>query len=140
MTEVAEQAIRKLTDDFIAVWNRHDAKALAALWTADGDLINPFGRVAKGRDAVEQLFRDEHATYMKGATYEVTAVSVRLLTAEVAICDWVARISGLRGADGAEIEPVDHNVPSVLVKESGHWRVAAARPMFRAPSPAAPVS
>ena len=42
-------AIHARTQEFLAAWNRHDAKEMAAVWAPDGDLVNPFGRAAKGR-------------------------------------------------------------------------------------------
>ena len=80
-----EEAIQKRLDEFVAAWNNHDAEAMAALWAPDGDLINPFGRVAKGRPEVEKLFIDEHASFTKGTTYKVTSSLVRVLGSEVAV-------------------------------------------------------
>ena len=49
-------AIKKNTAAFQAAWNKHDTKALAALWATDGDLIDPWGVTSVGRDAVEKFF------------------------------------------------------------------------------------
>ena len=80
-----EEAIQKRLDELVAAWHKNDAKALAALWAPDGELINPFGRVANGRSEVEKLFIDEQSTFMKKTTYDVKSSSVRLLTADVAL-------------------------------------------------------
>jgi hypothetical protein len=45
--DTATQAIEERTGEFVAAWNRHDGTAMAALFSPDGDLINPFGRWAK---------------------------------------------------------------------------------------------
>ena len=53
-----EAEIKARADEFAAAWNKHDTKAMADMWSTDGDLINPYGRVAKGRAEVEKLFLD----------------------------------------------------------------------------------
>ena len=37
MTKEADAAIRKLAADFVKAFDKHDAKALAALWTEEGE-------------------------------------------------------------------------------------------------------
>ncbi|HEX9148245.1 MAG TPA: hypothetical protein VF958_03705, partial [Thermoanaerobaculia bacterium] len=51
----SEAQVRARSQEFAASWNRHDPKAMAGVWAADGDLINPFGRTAKGRNEIEKL-------------------------------------------------------------------------------------
>src|ERR1043166_3916446 len=68
----SEEAIKDWSEQFVAAWNRDDAKALANLWTEDGDLINPFGRHANGRAQIEQLLESEHTAQMKSTVYKIT--------------------------------------------------------------------
>jgi hypothetical protein len=60
------KAVSARGQEFVAAWNKDYAKGMAALWAPQGDLINPFGRVAHGRAKVEKLFADEHSHVMKG--------------------------------------------------------------------------
>ena len=55
----AAAAIRASEQAFVAAFNRGDAKAVAALWTANGSLADEQGQVYKGRKAIE----DEYATF-----------------------------------------------------------------------------
>src|SRR3546814_21022986 len=49
------QAIREVLQTQQAdAWNRHDAKAYAALFTQDGDVVNIVGWWWKGRDEIER--------------------------------------------------------------------------------------
>src|SRR5689334_11387249 len=64
-----DAAIHKRHDEWCAAWNKHDPKAMAAFFFADGELINPFGRHADGTAAIEKLFTDEHTGPMAGTTY-----------------------------------------------------------------------
>jgi uncharacterized protein (TIGR02246 family) len=132
-----EASIRRFGVDFSAAWNRHDPKAMASFWAEDGDLINPFGRWAKGRAEVEKLFQDEHAGVMAGTSYSTTLSSVRFLTPDVAVTDWDIVVTGMRGPDGSAAPPFKPHLALVMVRRGGRWLSLAARPYaFLAPPPA----
>ncbi len=122
-----EAAIRKLSSDFFAAWTRHDVKAMAAVFADDADIINPSGRVAKGRAEIEKLLTDEHAGPFKGTSYEAT-VSLRMVAPGVAVGDWEATVTGMHDASGQALPPFKHHVAAVYVKKSGRWLAAAGRP------------
>ncbi len=133
-------AIKKNTAAFSAAWNKHDTKALAALWAADGDLIDPWGVTSVGRDAVEKFFAGEHTGMGKLAksTYDNKKDDIRLITPDVAIEDWQVVLSGLNGPDGKPMGPQMHRVIVVCKKSAGHWQIAAARPGIPNPVSDAP--
>ena len=59
----ADAEIRRAADEFVAAFNRGDAKAVAAHWTADGEYVDEAGRVFAGREAIEKeyaAFFQEH--------------------------------------------------------------------------------
>jgi uncharacterized protein (TIGR02246 family) len=131
------KAISARGQEFVAAWNRDDAKGMAALWAPDGDLINPFGRVARGRAEVEKLFADEHSAMMKGTTFKVESEAVRLLGPSAAVMDWDADVIGMTGPDGKAMPPFKNHVTIVLMKQGDTWWVAAARPISYPPPPGA---
>ena len=135
-----EEALQKRLEEFTAAWNKNDAKAMAAIWAPDGELINPFGRVAKGRAAVEKLFTDEHSTFMKKTTYDVKSSSVRILTADVALMDFTCDVLGMKGPDGKDLPTFDHHVTLVMAKKDGNWWVAKALAVQYLPTPGEPES
>jgi uncharacterized protein (TIGR02246 family) len=104
-----EETITAQVMAFAAAWDKHDAKAMAALWAEDGDLVNPFGEIAKSRAEVEQLFADQHAGTMKGTTYAVSMRSVRMVAPGVAVATWDGVINGMTAEDGP-FPPFDHLV------------------------------
>jgi uncharacterized protein (TIGR02246 family) len=124
-------AIKQATTDFGTAWNKHDAKAIAACWAKDGDLIDPAGKKMSGQEAVEKYFAEEHTG--KGAlahcTFELKSDSVRLITPDVSLEDWDVVLTGLtpEGAP-APIGPQTHRVVVIRKKEGGKWPIAAARP------------
>lgn len=135
--DTATQAMEKRTGEFVAAWNRHDSTALAAFWLPDGDLLNPFGRWAKGRDEVAKLLAEEHSTVMKATTFTVDAVSVRTPSPNVAVADSDITIAGMTGPDGSMMPPRKMHVAMVWVNKRGTWSIMAGRPMIPASLPAA---
>lgn len=137
--DTATQAVEKRTGEFVAAWNLHDSKALAALFLLDGDLINPFGRWAKGRDEVARLFADEQSTVMKATTMKTDAITVRTLAPDVALADWDITVTGMTAPDGSVMPAMKFHGAFVWGKKGGTWSVMAARPMLPAsPSGTAP--
>jgi len=131
-------AIERLSSEFAAGWNAHDAKKMAAVWAADGDLINPFGQKAHGRDGIEKFFEGEQSGPMKGTTYKIESTSVRELDPNCAVVDWDAVVTGMMDAGGKAQPPFPHHVFGVCVKRGGRWQAAAIRGFGFEPVPGAP--
>lgn len=92
--------IGALADSFAAAWNKHDAKAMASLFNADADVINPMGRSAKGQTAIQGLFSDEQSGAMKGSTLALKVTSIRKLSWNHFFVDGDADITGMTTPDG----------------------------------------
>jgi uncharacterized protein (TIGR02246 family) len=131
-----EKEVRAIADAFVAAWNKNDSKAMAAKWAPDGDLINPFGRWAKGRAEVEKLFADEHSAFMKGSTYALSNYQVRFSSPAIAFADWDGEITGMHNPGGSAMPPFKHHVNNLYAKKAGHWWVVAGRAAAFLPPPA----
>jgi len=131
-----EELIDARAMEFAAAWNEHDPNAMAMLWAEDGDFVNPFGRVARGREEVEKLFAADHTGIMKGTTYSMTLKWVNMVKPDVAVATWDGTVSGMRAPDGTALPALDHLVTVVTMKKDGKWWTVAARAM--APVPMAP--
>jgi uncharacterized protein (TIGR02246 family) len=135
-----ENEIKTLNDQFVAAWNHHDTKAMASMWAPDGDLINPFGKTAKGTAELEKLFATEHAGPLKGTTYKVSKMSVRPLTADLAVADYDVEITGMMGPDGKAQPALTPHVTSVMKKANGKWWILSARAFSYMPAPPMPAA
>ena len=131
----SEKQIHDLYREFTDAWNRHDPAALGKMWIADGDHLEPDGRVAKGREAVTALFKTEHDSVFKKTTLSLTIDSVWLITTEVALADGNYEITGIVAPDGTAIPKRAGHLTSVLLREHGKWGIAASRLMIPAPLP-----
>jgi uncharacterized protein (TIGR02246 family) len=114
-------AIRAASQDFIAAFERGDAKATAALWTEDGELVDGSGRVFTGRPAIEEEYARFYAAN-PGVKLRITVDAVRLLGNDAAIED-----------GRAVLEPAPAGVPTtgkytaVHVKRDGKWLMTTVR-------------
>ena len=126
-----EQAIRKMVTQFVEAWNRNDAKALAGQFTSDGDLINPAGRIARGRNEVEKLLTEEHTGRFKGTHINMTLKHLRFLKPDIAIGDEEFEVTGLQGPQAT----LKGLVTFVVRKDGDHWLITSGRPMVPVPMP-----
>ena len=124
--------------EFVAAWNVHDTKRMAAVWAQDGDLINPFGRVAKTHAEIEKLFVEEHGGALKGTTYTIESSTLREIGKDVAVGDWTSTVTGITGPDGSAQPPFHHHVTQVFVKTGGRWQLEVARAYVFATTPPEP--
>ena len=120
--------IHKRHDEWVAAWNKHDPKLMASFWVADGDLINPFGRHARGTAEIEKVFVDEHgAGLLANTTYSGQIENIRYLAKNIAIVDVAGEITGMKGADGSAAPPFKHHVTWITEKKDGKWLAVGAR-------------
>jgi uncharacterized protein (TIGR02246 family) len=129
-----EQAIRNVATEFVNAWNRNDAKGIAACFTNDGDLINPQGRIGRGRQEVERLVQEEQGGAMKGTHISLHQKNVRFLRQDLAIADYDCELERVRGADGKETT-LKGLATNVVRKEGDRWLVTASRPFIPALQP-----
>ena len=121
-----EAAILKVHEQFAENWNKDDAKAMAAMFADDADLINPVGRVAKGKAEIEKLYQEEHSGPFKGTHFASTCKDgVRIVKPDVAIVTCSFEVSG-----GALPTTMKGIYTATMVKTKNRWQVVAGRPMF----------
>jgi uncharacterized protein (TIGR02246 family) len=123
-----QENIQNLVVDFVSAWNRHDAKALAAFWAQDGDLI-PLAEVnvIRGREAIEQYFEEAERDRLKDAYLKLSVQNIHMIDPETAFVDADFTISGLKVA-GVESVPIHDHAIYLLVKQDGKWQILIARP------------
>jgi uncharacterized protein (TIGR02246 family) len=135
----AEDApILKVHEDFAASWNKHDYKAMAAIFADDADLINPLGRVAKGKAEIEKLYQDEQTGAFKSSRFTSKCKDgVRIVKPDVAVVTCSFEVTDGRLPDGKAMPPLDGTYTATMIKAKGKWQVVAGRPMipFAPPSP-----
>ena len=116
--------IRQVQMDQADAWNQHDAKAYAALFTADGDVVNVVGWWWRGRDEIERQLTAAFAGVFKESKLTITDVQARFLTADIAVAHvtWT-----LQGAKMPSQMPTPRQgiQLQVLRREGGTWLIDA---------------
>jgi len=105
-------------------WNQHDAKAYAALFAEDGDVVNVVGWWWKGRNEIESKLTDAFAFVFRESTLTITEVDVRFLTTEIAVSHTRWTMSGAKTPPTIP-EPREGIQTIVLQKAGGNWMIEA---------------
>ncbi|HWF12114.1 MAG TPA: SgcJ/EcaC family oxidoreductase [Candidatus Acidoferrales bacterium] len=123
-TDADSAAIRKVIDDFVGAFNRHDAAGWAMPFGDDGDFTNVSGLTKHGRKEVEERFKVLFAGPLKNAHRTVTVRHLRFAKPDVAFADAEWALEGSLAGDGSA-NPVRKGIFTfVLVKQDGYWKFA----------------
>ncbi|HEX3147918.1 MAG TPA: SgcJ/EcaC family oxidoreductase [Gemmataceae bacterium] len=115
------EAITKSSLDFIAAFNKGDAKAVAALWTDEGECHDADGEVLQGRAAIEKAFAESFKDRTQGKL-EVEIRSIRFPSRDTAIEEGFLRHTpDGRGLPSSTMYTASH------VREDGKWLLAYSR-------------
>ncbi|MGI8819829.1 MAG: SgcJ/EcaC family oxidoreductase [Chthoniobacterales bacterium] len=123
-TAEEEAAIRQLQTQQQEAWNRHDAKAYADLFTADGDCVNVVGWWWKGRGEIEQKLTEAYAFVFRESALTIGEVNVRFLDPTSAVVHVRWTMTGARTPQG--LPTPQQGIQTQLVQKSaGKWVIAA---------------
>lgn len=112
-------AIRATAKRYEDALRRGDGPALAALWTADGDIVDDQGVVANGRKAVATTVPHDNDAHPK---VEIREKSLRFLAADVAVEDGTVAVT----PPGAT-RPHSGWFTALWTRVGGEWKLAGLR-------------
>jgi uncharacterized protein (TIGR02246 family) len=116
-----EAALQKNAEAFIEAFDKADAAALAAFWTADGDYTSQTGLYLKGRKVIEKAFT-KLFDGRKGLKLRIDNDSLRFVTPDVAVEDGTTEVFS---SDGTPPSKARYTI--VHVKKDGQWRLSSVR-------------
>lgn len=114
-----EAAILKSAEAFVAAYNKHDAQAIAELFTEKAELWDEDGNLTKGREAIEQNFAEIFKEFPEGKV-EIQVESIRLLTPHIAMEEGL--VIGTPVPDGPQVLT---NYTVIQVKVDDEWKLAS---------------
>lgn len=116
-----EKAVRQTAQAFTDAFNKGDAQAVAALWTADGDYsVGP--NTVKGRDQIQKLYEEFFKAH-PGSKMTVKVESVRVVAPNVAMEEGAATV-----IDSPNGPPTASSYAAIHVKQKdGKWLMASVR-------------
>jgi uncharacterized protein (TIGR02246 family) len=122
-----EQNILAAVMAFQEAWNRHDMTAMKDVFTEDADLINVLGTRWQGRDNIVKALSVYHLEMFKNEEIHLSKITIRSITANVAIATATQTGSGemsLPEARGRKQTPVGSQLDTFVVeKRDGIWKV-----------------
>jgi uncharacterized protein (TIGR02246 family) len=133
-----EDAIKARVAEFIATFNKGDAKGTAAFFADDATLVNPIGMRAKGPAEIEKVVASDIATFLKDTKMEMTVTQFRPVGKDAAWIEIDHSITGAKSPDGKPLPPITFHVPVLMVKKGKNWMIAEARPYAYMPPPPKP--
>src|SRR4051812_12278507 len=140
-----EAGVKALETQQQEAWNRHDAKAYAALFTEDGDCVNVVGWWWKGRAEIEKKLTDAYVYVFNQSVLKIGEVTSRLLQPDLAVVHVRWTMSGARTPQGIPT-PQQGIQTQVVQKNAGKWLIATFQntnslpemPFPKGPIPSAP--
>jgi uncharacterized protein (TIGR02246 family) len=126
-----EPAILDAGAAFVRAYNAGDTRALAAMFTADAEVISEDGQVIEGRDAIAAHFASTFEA-LPGQTIEIHVESIRFLGPDVAKEEGRARVHP-PGANPSGSGPMGVAVPQfgrytvLYVRQEGRWLQSSVR-------------
>lgn len=114
------EAVRAASRGYQEALKKGDGKAVAALWTEDGDIIDDMGQVFLGRESVAGLEPSEDGP--ERPAFSIEEVSIRLLSDSVALEDGTVVVT----PPGATT-PHHGRFSATWVKRADGWKVASLR-------------
>ncbi len=114
------EAILQSARDFTAAFEKGDAKAVAALWTEQGELESDDGPILRGRTAIEAAFAARFKDRPAGKM-EIKVENIRFPSRDTAVEE------GLTRTTASDMLPDSAYYRALHVREDGKWRIALSR-------------
>ena len=114
-------AVKKALEDFAAAFKRGDGKAVAEMWSAEGEYTRDDGVTLTGRAALEKAYTEFFAKNPDNAL-EVDVDSIRFPSRDTAVVEGHFKLH-----KGKKKELVVSRCSFLYARENGNWRVAIAR-------------
>jgi uncharacterized protein (TIGR02246 family) len=121
------EAKGKRAQEFIAAFEKGDAKAVATFWVPDGTYVDAEGREYKGRAAIEKLYA-KVLPDLKGSKLHIFVTSAKQLSPDIALEDGVTEVTPPGGGPGSAAR-----FSAVLVKKDGEWHFQSLHESLASP-------
>jgi len=120
-TKDSKGSAKERRAEFVAAFNKGDAKAVAAFWTEDATYVDQVGHECKGRAAIQKLYEKVFEA-RKGAKLAIHLTASKQLSPDVAVHDGYTEVTP---ADGGPATTARFS--AILVKKDGEWYLQSVR-------------
>ena len=120
------QALRGMIGSYETAWNAHDAAAIAAFFTEDGDQVMTDGPMIVGREALGRYWTASFKSMEPERKITLTVTAMRLVTPGVVVINTVATTGG-RTVQGQALPASTDRGTWFVVQKDGRWLMTALR-------------
>ncbi len=117
-----EETIREVEARLRDAWNKQDAKEYASFFAEDAELVNIFGSVFHGREAIQERLTEVFSTVFRNSVQKTFIRKIRFIRPDVALVDVDHEIA----YDGV-LSPLHTKMKCLMTKENGKWVIVAAQ-------------
>ncbi len=115
------EAIQKSAEEYVTAFNKGDFESIVALWSENGDYVDPSGKSYRGKDAIKGEMKDFFSRY-PGASMKIVIDTIHVDSPGVAIEDGVSQVR--YDPNGG---PANTRYTVVHVKEGDRWLMQSMR-------------
>jgi len=127
-TDEDSATVRAQVVKYQSVWNTHDPTALAAFFTEDADLVMGNLPLNRGREAIENWWRNYFKRQEPERRGKFVVNSIRIITSDVALAN-IASTTGGRDTQGVKLPTRKARGMWMLHRQKGNWFIEAMRGM-----------
>lgn len=129
-TAADEKAVRQTIDAMMTSWKNHSYADIANWTTPDVDWVNSVGMWWKGRSEMQQAHQAYHDTMFRNTGSRLEEVTIRFVTADVAIVHLLSHLDAFYPPDGIDHgsnkrPESDDMATLVFVKRNSKWLLTA---------------
>jgi uncharacterized protein (TIGR02246 family) len=136
-----QDAIRSMTEHYMALWNAHAIEEHSLLLTEDADLVNVVGMHVHGRQDIQKHHEQLHRTIFSKSVSRILNLSISSVDNSTVLVHMHWEMKGAAKLPGWNIPEPRTGVMSLLwVKRSGEWRVRSLHNTDAIPVPELPNS
>ncbi|MER9184750.1 SgcJ/EcaC family oxidoreductase [Mesorhizobium sp. M0663] len=126
---IRTEGVESVAHRLIEAWNRHDARAFAAVFAADAEFTNVFGMQATGRDKIEQFHAPIFEKMFKHSHLSAESVRNRLVRPDVATLDLRWSMTGALDPMGNEWPRRRGLISVVATRDHDEWLITTMHNM-----------
>jgi uncharacterized protein (TIGR02246 family) len=129
--------VQQLINSYMDGFNRHDAHAVAALFSDDGDFTNALQITTHGQKEIDEHLGPVFATRLKNARRTYTLRNIRFLTPTIALATTDYQLEGLTDPSVTATPPHKGLLTWVVRKSQRKWMIESLEEA-EIPTPCAP--
>lgn len=140
-SQVADTAgARGMVTGYVAAWNIHDMNALASLFAENAEFVNPMGRWASGRQAIEAEHTQRHSTIFQTSTMTADTMHIKFISPDVAVAHVQWTLTGMQLPNGVASQPFSGITSFVSRRSDGRWQIESGQVTIIAPEGTLPAA